>query len=162
MEAEEKEQIVRYRSLCSHMKAFRESRLETFESIMDALQVTRELLLLNPDFTTAWNLRRKALSTMVQDKVSTIVKELDFSVQTIKTNPKSYGAWFHRKWLIETLAANEEEHRGVPDINRELLLCGKLLDLDSRNCTSFNLLMYSPLLELPMVPDLALRRISAE
>lgn len=39
-------------------------------------------------------------------------------------NPKSYGAWYHRKWVIQF---------GLSPMDAEFLLLKKLLKLDARN-----------------------------
>lgn len=83
-----------------------------------------------------------------------MAKELSlFSVEAIKANPKSYGAWYHRKWIITELKIAN----APVDISNELRLCTKLLELDSRNCTAsisfIARLTNSPLLELSMVFD---------
>jgi geranylgeranyl transferase type-2 subunit alpha len=62
---------------------------------------------------------------------SVVEKELEFSVETIKANCKSYGAWFHRKWLSGVLG-------GDLNLALELKLCSKLLELDSRNFHCWN------------------------
>lgn len=53
-------------------------------------------------------------------------KELKFIEQTIPRNPKSYWLWLHREWVTSTMQNCNWE--------RELKLCGKMLDLDERNC----------------------------
>lgn len=96
------------------------------------MATTSEALLLNPDLLTAWNVRRRALRLLfASDDWQAAGQELEFSVATIKVNPKSYGAWHHRRWLVG------EALRGTPGeapIRHELALCAKLLELDARNC----------------------------
>lgn len=119
----------------------------------DILECTTKLLLLNPDFMTAWNLRRRVISSLAVTQPDRIVAELEFGVAAIRANPKSYGAWYHRKWLVCLM-----NQSGVPFIvTSELKLCNKLLELDSRNCkfpmATAQLLTASSLLELSLVPD---------
>lgn len=65
-----------------------------------------------------------------------VKNELEFGVAAIKCNPKSYGAWYHRKWIMSHLKSLK-----IPiEVSHELKLCNKLLEIDSRNCTSFGLL----------------------
>jgi geranylgeranyl transferase type-2 subunit alpha len=55
-----------------------------------------------------------------------VPKELDFSEFCLKNNPKSYGAWYHRYWLMK-----ETDFKKVAE---ELKLCSKYLEYDDRNC----------------------------
>lgn len=98
------------------------------------LILSQQVLLLNPESYQTWNIRKRALLTR---GVEGLGEELDFNVQTIKLNPKSYCAWFHRKWLLEVLLP--ENGVVLFDWKLELRLCGKLLALDSRNCTKYAL-----------------------
>lgn len=47
----------------------------------------------------------------------------------LKSNPKCYGTWFHRVWIIE----NFPEH----NLQSELTLCNEYLNFDERNCKQF-------------------------
>lgn len=51
--------------------------------------------------------------------------ELRLTEAALRKNPKSYYAWHHRKWVVD---------QGYNSIDDELLLCDKMLSLDSRNC----------------------------
>jgi geranylgeranyl transferase type-2 subunit alpha len=126
---EEVGRVEEYRKLVTECLKLRDD-----ENVQTVIEVTGKLLLLNPDFITAWNIRRKALQVLLKDSTETPETELRFSVETIKANPKSYGAWFHRKWLIITLKAAN----GPLEISHELVLCNKLLELDSRNFHCWN------------------------
>lgn len=53
----------------------------------------------------------------------------------IKSNPKSYAAWYHRRWLAAELKAKDP----LLSASHELQLCNKLLELDPRNCTPLSL-----------------------
>lgn len=68
--------------------------------------------------------------------------ELALVTECIQKNPKSYGAWHHRRWLFERAAAAGAGFGGAEGLalllDRELLLCTKLLDADERNFHCWN------------------------
>ena len=112
---------------------------------LEALALTAKLLKNNPDFYSAWNYRREILlksyaelgisENPSQDKVPTDIgsfvrdEELVLTVAAIKKNPKSYGAWHHRRWIIERFVMNFDE---------ELELCKTFLQSDQRNFHCWN------------------------
>lgn len=75
------------------------------------------------------------LSGDIVDKYGALKKELEFSVAAIKLNCKSYGAWYHRKWLAQVMGE-------TLDLDAEFKLCAKLLALDSRNFHCWNYRIY--------------------
>ncbi|XP_021239088.1 geranylgeranyl transferase type-2 subunit alpha [Numida meleagris] len=112
----------------------REEKLRLFRANMAALlekagrgQDDAELLTLtgavleaNPDVGTAWNARRAALLRRGGDWVP---EELSFVGRCLGVNPKSYGAWHHRAWVL----------RSHPQPGAERALCDRLLEADPRN-----------------------------
>ncbi|XP_014118450.1 PREDICTED: geranylgeranyl transferase type-2 subunit alpha [Pseudopodoces humilis] len=111
----------------------REEKLRHYREAMDALlggappaqvlSLSAAVLAANPDVGTCWNLRRRALGALGGDWVPS---ELAFVGQCLGVNPKSYGAWHHRSWVLARAAA--------PPAGREdLALCERLLAADSRN-----------------------------
>ncbi|XP_071717617.1 geranylgeranyl transferase type-2 subunit alpha 1-like [Rutidosis leptorrhynchoides] len=70
----------------------------------EALDSNAELVKKNPDFMTAWNYRKLAfqynLDTVNADLNHIIDEELKVVEEVLNINPKSYGAWYHRKWVL--------------------------------------------------------------
>lgn len=53
-------------------------------------------------------------------------KELVFLGDCLRVNPKAYGVWLHREWVML--------HIPDPDWKQELGLCDLFLKHDERNC----------------------------
>ncbi|XP_074644126.1 geranylgeranyl transferase type-2 subunit alpha-like [Tubulanus polymorphus] len=101
------------------------------ENDQEALNISGEILSANPDFYTLWNIRKEVLTHLINNEMSEDdlqslqQTELHFLEQCLKVNPKSYGTWQHRCWVMDNL--------GTPNWNRELMLCNKFLEYDERN-----------------------------
>ena len=109
------------------------------------LELTGQLLKKNPDYYTLWNFRKEILIRNNSDigldmeartpKIESdrgtalATRELQLSQDAIVKNPKSYGAWYHRVWIID---------RFVVDIDHEIKLCNKFLEADQRNFHCWN------------------------
>lgn len=95
----------------------------------EGLELSSQILGANPDFATLWNFRREIflhLQEETPDEMQALYKaELSFLESCLCVNPKSYGTWHHRCWVME--------HIPEPDWVRELELCGKFLESDERN-----------------------------
>ncbi|GAB1298912.1 Geranylgeranyl transferase type-2 subunit alpha [Apodemus speciosus] len=94
------------------------------------LELTSQILGANPDFATLWNCRREVLQQLETQKspeeLAALVKaELGFLESCLRVNPKSYGTWHHRCWLLSRLPE--------PNWARELELCARFLEADERN-----------------------------
>ncbi|KAF0877915.1 TGM1 glutamyltransferase, partial [Crocuta crocuta] len=94
------------------------------------LELTSQILGANPDFATLWNCRREVLQQLEAQKspeeLAALVKtELGFLESCLRVNPKSYGTWHHRCWLLGRLPD--------PNWSRELELCARFLEVDERN-----------------------------
>lgn len=94
------------------------------------LSCSQELVIRNPEYYTVWNERKRALKLSPQPTKDSIKKELMINVLAIRANPKSYGAWYHRRWFIEHYCKEIKE----AIVEDELKLLSQLLDLDCRNC----------------------------
>lgn len=102
----------------------------------EALAITREVLLNNPDIVTLWNYRREIfllrLKELTEEELGKILQlELSLIELCLRNQPKSYGTWHHRIWMLDNFPTS--------DWNKELALCTKYLALDDRNfhCWSY-------------------------
>ncbi|CAL8102107.1 unnamed protein product [Orchesella dallaii] len=96
----------------------------------ELLKITQQVLASNPDISTLWNIRKEVLSVMKETDFTNFLdvvlqKELDFTEFCLKINPKSYGAWHHRTWLMK--------ETNFSKVTSELKLCAKYLEYDDRN-----------------------------
>lgn len=106
-------------------------------NLLDAnlLELTGKILSVNPDHSTLWNIRRECILKMMagdEPDTSLYERDLGFTELCLQIQPKSYGAWHHRVWILE----NSPE----PDWNREVNLCTIYLRKDERNCKTVNLI----------------------
>lgn len=93
------------------------------------LELTGKILSVNPDLSTLWNIRRECILKMTsgdEPDLTLFERDLGFTELCLQVQPKSYGAWHHRVWILE----NSPE----PDWNREVNLCTIYLRKDERNC----------------------------
>ncbi|TYZ61894.1 hypothetical protein PybrP1_006470 [[Pythium] brassicae (nom. inval.)] len=100
------------------------------------LPLTSHLLLLNPEFHMVWSFRRELIEAVSaaaadpQEELAALAQtELKLTLDALQRNPKSYSAWFQRQWVID---------RGLGDLQKEIGLCDKLLELDERNFHCWN------------------------
>nr|CAD7444788.1 unnamed protein product [Timema bartmani] len=107
----------------------------------EAMEICEQLLTANPDIYTIWNIRREVIETFrenrfnlqtppavlrTEDELQSLLEgELRLTEQCLRNNPKSYGAWHHRVWVLDNMV--------TPDWGQELGLCNKYLELDERN-----------------------------
>ncbi|CAB0016524.1 unnamed protein product [Nesidiocoris tenuis] len=116
-----------YRDGMAQIATRREAKLLDW----DTMGVISDVLRVNPDVYTLWNLRKEIILLLLSDDsnneepVKLGENELRLTESCLKINPKSYGAWHHRKWILENCP-------GL-DLKIELALCTKYLKLDSRN-----------------------------
>lgn len=120
------------------------------------LQLLDKMLRVNPDPLHLWNHRRSLLflhnnDTGVQDWLPT---ELALTQAGLERNPKAYGAWFHRKWILRqvmtatTGAAGAGANTTTDMLSQELGLTELFLQRDERNFHCWNYRRYVVGLEL--------------
>nr|XP_033781231.1 geranylgeranyl transferase type-2 subunit alpha [Geotrypetes seraphini] len=103
---------------------------ELQELDQEVLELTNQILGANPDFATLWNFRREIFlhfeKEKSEDEMQKLYKrELSHLESCLRVNPKSYGSWHHRCWVLDRMPE--------PDWSRELELCNRFLEMDERN-----------------------------
>ncbi|KAI7995865.1 Geranylgeranyl transferase type-2 subunit alpha 1 [Camellia lanceoleosa] len=106
----------------------------------EALDVNAKLLEANPEYLTAWNYKKFDVEHILShletdteidpDSIKSIYsEELRVMECALARNYRSYGAWYHRKWVLS---------KGHSSIHQELQLLGVFLKKDSRNFHVWN------------------------
>eukprot|EP01024_Parvocaulis_polyphysoides_P026784 TRINITY_DN24367_c0_g1_i1.p1 TRINITY_DN24367_c0_g1~~TRINITY_DN24367_c0_g1_i1.p1 ORF type:complete len:374 (-),score=42.30 TRINITY_DN24367_c0_g1_i1:185-1306(-) len=147
----EKQKLELYEKLLSEILKRREGGRYDEET----LEKISTLLSINPDVYTLWNYRRETFQHLIQKentkqdtddqeqqqqednghdnleqlklKLSEI--ELKVSFAALMTNPKSYSAWHHRKWIVQ---------QGACSLQKELHKVTEFLKKDGRNFHGWN------------------------
>ncbi|XP_034266157.1 protein prenyltransferase alpha subunit repeat-containing protein 1 [Pantherophis guttatus] len=65
----------------------------------ELIDITCTLLLLNPDFTTAWNVRKELILSGTLNPI----KDLHLGKLALTKFPKSPETWIHRRWVLQYL-----------------------------------------------------------
>ncbi|KAI5285464.1 Rab geranylgeranyltransferase, partial [Ascosphaera aggregata] len=142
----EQEKITAYRKLVRKVQEQRAAHDKSEE----ALNNTSQLLSRNPEFYTAWNIRREILQHQFSSVLSTaggsenattatpkiqqlIQADLAFIFPLLKKSPKCYWIWNHRVWLLEQTTKFLPLSVSLRFWRQELQLVGKMLSLDNRN-----------------------------
>lgn len=124
----DKVKIANYRSLTEEVLNHRQHG----ELDDRVFQKTTNLLQLNPEFYTIWNVRREVMANLFKnnkfDKKESLEYDLNFVMSLLKRFPKCYWIWNHRIWCLYQLLGMDEAKWEA-----ELLICSKLLSMDSRN-----------------------------
>jgi geranylgeranyl transferase type-2 subunit alpha len=116
------------------------------------LDMIAKVLELNPEYYSLWNFRKEILQEMLpagdnaagggeQERFAALrAEELRLTLAAIGRQPKSYAAWYHRKWVLA---------RGHCDLAAELALCAQFLAMDERNfhCWSYRRAVLALMLE---------------
>ncbi|CAL1403703.1 unnamed protein product [Linum trigynum] len=102
----------------------------------EAVELSAKLLEINPELYTAWNYRKLAVQQNLAqcesdpESVNSILnEELKVVENALRQNFKSYGAWHHRKWVLE---------KGHSSMDKELGLLDKFQAMDARNFHAWN------------------------
>ncbi|WFD32027.1 protein geranylgeranyltransferase type II [Malassezia sp. CBS 17886] len=132
-------------------RAHEQHRLETYKAVEEAflaqrrehahtneaLESTTAILSCNPEHYTAWNYRRDILLRMLADasvleKQRLLHGDLELTQQSMRTHPKVYWLWNHRRWCLEALP-EDDDGTVATKWRRELALADLMLDMDPRN-----------------------------
>lgn len=97
-----------------------------------ALELTTQVLELNPELYSVWNYRRHVLQRLFEDarfgRRAALEFDLKLGMSFLKRYPKCYWVWNHRKWCLHELASLGEVNWGY-----EMAIVAKLLEYDARN-----------------------------
>ncbi|VEU19355.1 DEKNAAC100289 [Brettanomyces naardenensis] len=119
--------IRRYRKISDDVLTMKENNVYT----ENALKLTTQLLDWNPEFYSVWNYRRDILTNYmfvgldVEKKHKLLVGELMFVLSKLKSFPKCYWIWNHRKWCL----MNDER----ANWSAEMQLVAQFFEVDPRN-----------------------------
>lgn len=119
---------------------------------LDSLELISQLLSANPDMYTLWNYAREQLMVfsgeVVHESVAPLSEaafagvlkaQLGVTVAALKRSPKSYPAWYHRRWLVEKYRGGGKAGLAATvSLQEELALCSQMLALDERNFHCWN------------------------
>nr|XP_039264983.1 geranylgeranyl transferase type-2 subunit alpha-like [Styela clava] len=93
------------------------------------LHVSQQILSSNSDYSSMWNYRKAVFNSMKDKEAEELQKlcndELEFLASCLRNNPKSYGCWHHRCFIMLYMPH--------PDWKKELDLCNQFLQFDDRN-----------------------------
>jgi protein farnesyltransferase/geranylgeranyltransferase type-1 subunit alpha len=84
-----------------------------------ALQLTYELIEINPASYTVWQYRRECLRALKAN----LYDELEFMDSFASDNPKNYQIWFHRRAVVDLLG----------DASQELAFTEEVFEGDAKN-----------------------------
>ncbi|XP_067171093.1 LOW QUALITY PROTEIN: geranylgeranyl transferase type-2 subunit alpha [Apteryx mantelli] len=96
----------------------------------EALALAAAVLAAQPDVGTLWNVRREALAR--PPAPGWAAAELALAGGCLGVNPKSYGAWHHRAWVLRRVTTTGDA-AGDATAEAEGALCARLLAADPRN-----------------------------
>lgn len=91
-----------------------------------ALELTEQVIWVNPAHYTVWGYRQKILQAMPEYDLR---KDLAFVHKLAEDNQKGYQYWRHRQWILQQCGENVSEQ----DIENEFIFLERMLDLDAKN-----------------------------
>lgn len=98
-------------------------------STADLMRHSKALLILSPDFLTAWNSRKMVLS--VNYDIVKLRDELQLCALILSYSPKNESTWSHRRWAIKKVA---EHHQDVAElIEKESVLVKEIAEKSKMN-----------------------------
>ncbi|KAF8505361.1 rab-protein geranylgeranyltransferase, partial [Hysterangium stoloniferum] len=139
--------IAQYTALSSQVLGRRNAQDISEES----LNLTAELLAMNPEFYTVWNYRRHVLSTGIFPKRTAgeindiLAGDLALTMAALRQHPKVYWIWNHRRWCLEHVPdgpGDDKDGWRKSVWTRELYVVEKMLDADARNFMAWNYRRY--------------------
>lgn len=107
---------------------------------MESLDGTTRVLQINPEFQTAWSIRRQILlngilpSLTPEIQQAKLEEDLQLTNSALRSNPKNYSVWEHRKWVLETMPD--------ADWGMEMKMVEIYLEKDGRNFHSWDYRRY--------------------
>lgn len=122
---EDKNKIASYKTKVMQMFQGRNSK----DYSTSAIQLTTDLLDLNPEFNTVWNYRRDVITSLEpQLGIDFWENELQFTMVQLKRFPKVYWIWNHRVWTLTHFPSQT-----LSIWKKEFAVVNALLELDARN-----------------------------
>ena len=106
------------------------------EETLHHLTLLEKLLRVNPDPLHLWNHRRLLLLGRKQEDWRS--GELALTQAGLEKNPKAYGAWFHRKWVLQQQQVGSSSTTTIQLLSTELALTEQFLQRDERNFHCWN------------------------
>ncbi|CAN1766028.1 Protein prenyltransferase alpha subunit repeat-containing protein 1 [Linum perenne] len=100
----------------------------------EVMKHSKALVLLSPDFGTAWNSRKLIASKKQQ--MTVFIDELRLSALVLSYSPKSDQAWCHRRWVIKNVAAKCSTLRKI--LEEESDLVEKMAERSKMNYRAWN------------------------
>ncbi|KAL1490511.1 hypothetical protein ABEB36_013193 [Hypothenemus hampei] len=112
-----------YQHACSNLMGFRRNlatKILSFDEMQNLNYLLMGALLLHPEVTTFWNMRRE----LVQAKVLNIEFELAFSRLVLTRKKKSNETFSYRRWLLKQLYETKvTRNNWCEKIRREFSIC---------------------------------------
>ncbi|GFS01292.1 prenyltransferase alpha subunit repeat-containing protein 1 [Elysia marginata] len=108
--------------------------LEQFIDPLDICNLSRAVLLFNPDNYTAWNIRKE----FIENGTLSLSDDLEFGALVLSKHPKSPETFIHRRWLFQQLldhclsssSGSNASCSGAAASNEEALVNMEAIDVD--------------------------------